>query len=83
MPRVKLVEWKPKVPPIAIETYTVVNDVPLFLHRTLTQLGAALEGKNCLAGNWSVRQLIERLEQVGVKVGSKCGIRSKVNAIPV
>ena len=27
-----------------------------------------MAGKNWLAGNWSVRELVDRLEQVGVQV---------------
>lgn len=65
---VSLLEWAPKVAPVAIERWTVVNDVPKFVRATLVQLRAAMEGKNWLAGNWSIRDLVERLEQVGVKV---------------
>jgi hypothetical protein len=69
MPRgVKLIDWKPKCPPVAIETWMIVNDVPKFVQATLEQLQAALAGKAWLAGNWSVRELVDRLEQVGVKV---------------
>jgi len=65
---VRLLAWEPKQPPVAIVTWAVVNDVPQFIRATLTQLEAALRGKNWLAANRSVRELVERLEQVGVKV---------------
>ena len=65
---VQLLSWKLKEPPIAIERWSVVNDPALFARRTLEQLEAALAGKNRLAGNWSVRELVERLEQVGIGV---------------
>jgi len=42
--------------------------VPEFIQITLGQLEAAMAGQNWLAGNSSVRELVERLEQVGVKV---------------
>jgi hypothetical protein len=67
-PGVQLLSWKLREPPIAIERWSVVNDAALFAHNTLEQLEAALAGKNWLAGNWSVRELVERLEQVGVVV---------------
>ncbi len=69
MPKgVRLLHWAPQPPPVAIESWAVVNDVPKFIQTTLGQLGAAMAGKNWLAGNRSVRELVERLEQVGVKV---------------
>jgi hypothetical protein len=69
MPKgVRLLQWAPQLPPVAIERWAVVNDVPLFIHTTLCQLQAAMAGKNWLAGNWSIRELIDRLEQVGVRV---------------
>ena len=43
-------------------------DVDKFIFTTLMELQARLEGKDWLAGNWSIRDLTERLEQVGVKV---------------
>jgi hypothetical protein len=65
---VRLMEWAPKEPPIAITTWSVVNDVPLFIRSTLAQLEAALQRKHWRAGNWSARALCERLEEAGVKV---------------
>jgi hypothetical protein len=65
---IRLVRWAPKQPPVVLEHCSVVNDVEKFARYTLEQLGHALEGRNWLAGNWSIRDLVERLEQVGVKV---------------
>lgn len=65
---VRLVRWEPKAPPIAITTWAVVNNVPQFVRTTLAQLEAAMQGKSWFAGSWNVRELCERLEQVGVKV---------------
>jgi hypothetical protein len=69
MPKgVRLLEWAPERPPVAIESWAVVNDVPQFIQASLRQLRAAMAGKNWLAGNRSVPELVDRLEQVGVKV---------------
>jgi hypothetical protein len=65
---ITLLRWTPERPPVAITTCAVVNDVSQFICATLEQLRAALDGENWLAGNWSVRDLVERLEQCGVQV---------------
>lgn len=65
---VTLLQWAPLRPPVAIESWAVVTDVPQFVQSTLGQLQAAMSGKSWLAGNRSVRSLVERLEQVGAKV---------------
>jgi hypothetical protein len=67
-PGVKLLQWAPLSPPVAIESCAVVTDVPRFVQTTLSQLRAAISGENWLAGNRSIRELVDRLEQVGVKV---------------
>jgi len=46
----------------------IVTNVDKFIAATLRELRARLEGKDFLAGNWSLRELIERLDQVGVKL---------------
>jgi hypothetical protein len=66
--RVKLLSWDPKKPPVPIVQIGVVIDVPVFIRSTLEQLRFALAGKSLLVGNWSVSELITRLEQVGVRV---------------
>ena len=65
---VRLIHWSPKPPPVAIQRCSVVNDVHLFARTTLRQLEFAMAGNNWLAGNWSVRELVDRLEAVGVVV---------------
>lgn len=65
---VRLLRWAPETPPVTIESWAVVNDVVKFIHTTLGQLQAAMVGKNWLAGNRSVRELVDRLEQAGVSV---------------
>jgi hypothetical protein len=65
---VRLLNWQPKDPPIAI-VHMIVTNVDKFVAATLLQLRARLEGKDSLAGNWSLRELVDRLEQVGVAVG--------------
>ncbi len=64
---VRLVRWKLKEPPIAMETCTVVTDPARFASTTLAQLKAALANPGRWVG-WSVPQLIDRLAQVGVTV---------------
>jgi hypothetical protein len=69
MPKgVGLLRWAPERPPVAIESWAIVNDIPQFIQTTLGQLQAAMAGKTWLAGNHSVRELVERLEEVGVNV---------------
>jgi len=65
---VRLVSWSPKRPPIMLSRYSVTTDVPAFITSTLKQLEAALKGNRWRAGNWSVRDLVERLEEAGVKL---------------
>jgi hypothetical protein len=67
-PGVRLLKWQPKDPPIAIVHMGIVSNVPKFVAATMLQLRARLEGKDSLAGNWSLRELLDRLEQVGVAV---------------
>ena len=67
-PGVRLIEWKLKEPPVAIETCAVVTDSDLFARTTLEQLRIALAEPKRWVG-WTVPQLIDRLAQVGVSVG--------------
>ena len=73
-PGVRALAWEPKEPPVVLERWSVVTDVPVFIRATLMQLDAAIEGKQWLAGNWSVQELIDRLEQVGVKLALDSGL---------
>ena len=65
---VRLLAWEPKQPPVALSVFSVVNDTQKFILSTLQQLEAALRGNPWAAGNWTVRDLCERLEQVGVRI---------------
>ena len=67
-PGIRLVRWSPQEPPIVLQESSVVIDVDKFISATLAQLQARLDGKDYLAGNWPLRALIERLEQVGVVI---------------
>ncbi len=67
-PGVRLLKWVPKTPPVSIVRMGIVNNVDKFISATLRELRARLEGKDFLAGNWSLRELVDRLEQVGVVV---------------
>jgi hypothetical protein len=65
---VRLIKWEPKNAPIAIVRIGIVTNVPKFIDATLLELKARLEGKDFLAGNWPLPELVDRLEQVGVAV---------------
>ena len=71
-PGIRLIEWKLKEPPVAIETCAVVTDPALFARTTLEQLRTALEQRKRWVG-WSIPQLIDRLAQVGVTVVLEAG----------
>jgi hypothetical protein len=66
--RVLVVDWHPKQPPVALTRFSIVGDVHSFILASLGDLEAALAGREWLAGNRSVREILERLEQVGVKL---------------
>jgi hypothetical protein len=67
-PGVRLLKWEPKNPPIAIVRMGIVSNVDKFIGATLRELRARLEGRDFPAGNWSLPELVDRLEQVGVCV---------------
>jgi hypothetical protein len=69
MPKgVRLIRWKPKTPPVFLARWSVVIETAKFIGITLEALDAALAGKNWLGGNWTVRELVDRLEEVGIEV---------------
>jgi hypothetical protein len=70
---VRLVRWEPMPAPIALTSVEIITDVLKFVTITLLELKAALIGKKWLAGNRSVRELIERLEECGVVVEVESG----------
>lgn len=63
---VRLVRWEPKSPPVMLTHYAVVTNVHRFVSMTLLELKAAIAGKRWQSGNWSVRELLDKLEQCGV-----------------
>ena len=67
-PGVRLMRWEPKPAPVLLMHYAVVTDVLRFISMTLLELKAALAGKRWQSGHWSVRELVDRLEQCGVIV---------------
>ena len=67
-PGLRLMRWEPKPAPVLLTHYAVVTDVLRFISMTLLELKAALAGKRWQSGHWSVRELVDRLEQCGVLV---------------
>lgn len=65
---VTLFSWEPKEPPIELNAVSIVTETRAFILSTLRELDAALRGDCWGSGNWSVRDLCERLEQVGVDI---------------
>jgi hypothetical protein len=65
---VSILKWQLLERPVVLSKYSVVIDPDQFARSTLEQLAHALAGRHWLAGNWTVRDLIGRLAQVGVDV---------------
>lgn len=69
MPKgIRLVRWEPRPAPIAVTRVEIVTDVPSFVRMTLLEMQNALINERWLAGNRSVRELIDRLEECGVAI---------------
>ncbi len=64
----RLVHWEPKPAPVVLTQSSVVTEVDRFIRMTLLELKAALAGKRWQSGHWSVRDLVDRLEECGVRV---------------
>jgi hypothetical protein len=68
MPRgLRLVRWNLKDTPVRLDCCSVVTDTARFAETTVEQLRIALGDPNRCVG-WSVAQLIERLDRVGVSL---------------
>ena len=68
MPKgIRLLAWSLKPAPVFLERWSVVTDPDLFARTTLSSLEAKLANPERWLG-WSVRELLDRLEQVGVRV---------------
>jgi len=65
-PGVMLVRWEPHSAPVQVTRWMTVTNTQGFIESTLRQLGARLRGDDWGAGNWSLSELIARLEAVGV-----------------
>ncbi len=65
---VRLVRWEPLSPPFKVNRWLTVLDTDKFIRVTLEQIDARLNGIDWKAGNWTLSELIERLEAVGVSV---------------
>ena len=65
-PGFRILRWEPKPAPVEIVRHAVVIDVDKFIAATLKQLRAAADKDIWAAGNWTIRELLERLEQVGL-----------------
>jgi hypothetical protein len=76
LPYARLIEWKLKERPIAIEACATVTDSDLFARTTLEQLRTALTEPKRWVG-WTISELIERLAKVGVIVALEYQGRTK------
>jgi hypothetical protein len=65
---VRLIRWQPVPAPVRLSECSTVTDTEKFIRTTLTQLEAALEGRNWQSGNWGLSGLLERLAAVGCVV---------------
>jgi hypothetical protein len=65
---IRLAAWKPKRPPVVLTHWSVVIDTHSFINRTLAELGAAVTSTDRSGDMFRVRELIEQLEQVGVRL---------------
>lgn len=76
----RLVHWEPKPAPVVLTHYSVVTDVDRFIRMTILELKAALVGKRWQAGHRSVRDLVDRLQQCGVRVEVSAGETLRLQA---
>ena len=67
-PGVRLVRWEPLSAPVSLNRWLIVLDTGRFIASTLRQLSARLSGDDFGAGNWSLSELLESLDRVGVKL---------------
>ena len=65
---VRLVDWEPKPTVVMLTQFSVVTDVDRFIRMTLLELKAALADKRWQSGHRSARELVDRLEQCGVRL---------------
>ena len=75
----RLVDWEPKPAPVVLTRYSVVTDVNRFIRMTLLELKAALADKRWQSGHRSASELIDRLEQCGVRLEIEAKSLSFIN----
>jgi hypothetical protein len=64
-PGVRLVSWQLPPGPVRLNRYSTVTDTDLFIRTSLVQLEHRLAGHTWLSGNWSLTELLDRLERCG------------------
>jgi hypothetical protein len=79
-PAVRLLAWDLKPAPVAIDRCSAVIDPPKFVAHVLEELRIALEFPRRQVG-WTVRELVEQLETVGVKLSLDSHPLSKGNEV--
>jgi hypothetical protein len=69
MPKgVRLIRWKLKGAPVALDMYSLVVDVPKFIAEELRALDSRLNNPWTIHGGFTVPQMLNRLAQAGVEV---------------
>lgn len=63
---VRLVRWEPISTPVRLNHWLFVLDTDKFIRATLGQIEARLTRTDWQAGNWTLSELLERLNTVGV-----------------
>jgi hypothetical protein len=65
---VKLVRWEPVAAPVRLNSCLTVIDTERFIRATLRHIEGRLASDDWRAGHWSLTELLQRLEAVGVSV---------------
>jgi hypothetical protein len=65
---VRLVQYTPKAPPVAVTVCSVVNDVPKFIQRALSELDARLRRPIQIKAGDSVFELLSKLAECGLEL---------------
>jgi hypothetical protein len=65
---VRLVRWDPELAPVKVNRWLTVLDTEKFIRITLGQIDARLNAIDWKAGNWTLSELLEWLNAVGVSV---------------
>jgi hypothetical protein len=65
-PGIRLVRWEPVAAPVRLNDCLTVLDTDQFIRATVRQIEGRLAGNDWRAGHWSLPELMQRLEAVGV-----------------